>query len=39
MQYTTGNCNGMRPVITISSDIQLTKETDESGFVYYSIVD
>ena len=30
---------GVRPVITISSDIQLTQETDESGFEYYSIVD
>ena len=30
---------GIRPLICISSDIQLSKETDTNGFEYYSIID
>ena len=39
MGYVHGTEMGIRPLICISSDIQLVRKTDDTGFVYYEMVD
>ena len=37
--FGSNNNNGIRPLIVLSSNIQLLKKTDDTGFVYYEMVD
>ncbi len=33
-----GDCYGIRPLVSLTSSIQLIKKTDDTGFVYYEMV-